>query len=99
MLSCDPDYMYLTHYGRVDDVRQLAVKLIEGIDAFATFGERFRDDESRRQKIGAAMTDWLLERLHEHGGKLTDAKSLELLCDDIALNTSGIECWLDYRDR
>jgi glyoxylase-like metal-dependent hydrolase (beta-lactamase superfamily II) len=99
MLSCDPDYMYLTHYGRVDDVRQLAVKLIEGIDAFATFGERFRDDESRRQKIGAVMTDWLLERLHEHGVKLTDEKSLELLCDDIALNTRGIECWLDYRDR
>ena len=99
LVECNPDFMYLTHYGRVDDVQRLAVKLIEGIDAFAAFGERFKDDDSRRQKIAAAMTEWLLADLHEHGVELTEEKCLELLCDDIDLNTRGIECWLDYRNR
>jgi glyoxylase-like metal-dependent hydrolase (beta-lactamase superfamily II) len=94
-----PEYMYLTHYGRVDDVQTLAQQMIEGVDAYARFGEQFDHVDSRTQKIEAAMRDWLLDGLSAHGVSLSEKRCLQLLQDDIALNAAGIECWLDGRNR
>ena len=94
-----PDYMYLTHYGRVGDVQRLAASMIEGIDTLAGFAEKYKDDEFRRQKIETAISDWLLEGLRKHGVSLAQDRCLQLLQTDIVLNTQGIEFWLDHRDR
>jgi hypothetical protein len=91
--------MYLTHYGRVDEVQRLAARMIEGIDTLVEFAERYKDDIIRRQKIETAITDWLLEGLVNHGVSLAQVRCLELLQTDIVLNTQGIEFWLDHRDR
>jgi glyoxylase-like metal-dependent hydrolase (beta-lactamase superfamily II) len=99
LVESRPDYMYLTHYGRVEDVQHLAKKMIEGVDAFVGFAEQYRDHDQRRQKIENAMSDWLLRGLHKHGVSLSDDQCLELLEADIKLNTRGIEIWLDHRDR
>ena len=92
-----PDYMYLTHYGRVDDVQRLAKEMIDGVDTFVSFAEKYKDDDERRQKIETAMRDWLLRGLANHGVMLEQKRSLELLGADITLNTQGIEFWLDQR--
>lgn len=94
-----PDYMYLTHYGRVGDVQRLAKVMIAGVDTLVEIAERYKDDEFRRQKIETAMSDWLLAGLEEHGVTLGRERCLELLGSDIRLNTRGIEIWLDRRDR
>ena len=94
-----PDFMYLTHYGRVGDVQRLATKMIEGVSMLVGFGERYKDDDLRSQKIEAAMSEWLLAGLRQHGVSLSEEKCLQLLQADIVLNTQGIEHWLDYRDR
>jgi len=99
LIADKPDFMYLTHYGRVDDIERLAAKMIEGVDAFAGFALQYEHDESRRQKIETSMSDWLLQGLREHGVTLPEEKSLQLLGADIELNTQGIEFWLDHRDR
>lgn len=96
LVANGPDCMYLTHYGRVEDVPRLAKDMLKGVDALAGFGKRFKNDESRRQKIEAAMGDWLLKGLREHGVTLSDENCMELLRPDIALNTQGIEFWLDH---
>jgi glyoxylase-like metal-dependent hydrolase (beta-lactamase superfamily II) len=94
-----PECMYLTHYGKVDDVQQLAQKMLEGVDTMVEFAEQYKDHPDRTRMIKAAMTRWLMAGLREHGVKLTDETCLELLASDIELNTSGIEIWLDRRDR
>lgn len=94
-----PDHMYLTHYGRVDDVQHLAKKMIEGVDRLAAFGEQYENQNSRQQKIEAAISDWLLDGLRKHGVTIAEDRCLELLENDIILNTQGIEFWLDHRDR
>jgi glyoxylase-like metal-dependent hydrolase (beta-lactamase superfamily II) len=97
LVANEPDCMYLTHYGRVKDVQRLAKKMIEGVDKLAGFGEKYKDSPSRTQKIEAAMTEWLMGGLRDHGVKLTDEECLHLLRPDIKLNTAGIEIWLDHR--
>ena len=99
LIADKPDYMYLTHYGRVDEVPRLAKVLIDGVDTLAGFAEKYKDDDSRRQKIETAMGDWLMARLEKHGVSLGKDRCMELLGSDIKLNTQGIEFWLDHRDR
>jgi len=97
LVANEPDYMYLTHYGRVADVQRLAKVMIEGIDTLVGFAERYKDDDLRRQKIETAMADWLMDGLDKHGVKLAKDRCMELLRPDIKLNTQGIEFWLDHR--
>jgi len=97
LVANSPDYMYLTHYGRVDDVQRLAKMMIEGIDTLVGFAEQYKDDDLRRQKIETAMADWLMDGLDKHGVKLGKDRCMELLRPDIELNTQGIEFWLDHR--
>jgi len=97
LVANEPDYMYLTHYGRVTDVQRLAKVMIEGIDTLVGFAERYKDDDLRRQKIETAMADWLMDGLDKHGVKLAKDRCMELLRPDIKLNTQGIEFWLDHR--
>ncbi|HEY5775300.1 MAG TPA: MBL fold metallo-hydrolase, partial [Xanthomonadales bacterium] len=95
LVEAKPDYMYLTHYGRVDDVQRLAKVMLGGIDVLVGIAEKYRDHESRTQKIETAMSDWLIEGLEKHGVTLSRERCLELLHSDIKLNTQGIEVWLD----
>jgi len=97
LVAIKPDYMYLTHYGRVGDVQQLAEVMIEGVDTLVEIAERYKDDQSRRQKIEQAMDKWLMDRLDKHGVSLSQDRCRELLNADIKLNTQGIEIWLDHR--
>ncbi|MGA9574684.1 MAG: MBL fold metallo-hydrolase [Lysobacterales bacterium] len=95
LMEVQPEYMYLTHYGRVSDVPRLAGMMLDGIDKLVEIAERFRDDSLRRQKIETAMADWLLDGLEKHGVTLDKNTCLALLESDIKLNAQGIECWLD----
>jgi glyoxylase-like metal-dependent hydrolase (beta-lactamase superfamily II) len=99
LMECAPDYMYLTHYGRVADVGRLAGKMIDGVDQYVAFAERYDGDGNRREKIETAMYEWLMSGLREHGVTLSESRCAELLMADIQLNTAGIEIWLDHRKR
>jgi glyoxylase-like metal-dependent hydrolase (beta-lactamase superfamily II) len=99
LVAIQPDCMYLTHYGRVDAVQRLAKMMIEGVDVLVDIAENFVNEDFRRQKIEAAIGEWFVNSLRNHGVSLTDERCLELLQTDIVLNTQGIEFWLDHRDR
>ena len=97
LVADEPDCMYLTHYGRVDDVQRLAENMLEGVDKLVEIAEQYKDDDSRRQKIETAMSDWFMDGLRKHGVSLAQDKCLELLHADVVFNTQGIEFWLDHR--
>ncbi len=99
LMARKPEYMYLTHYGRVGDLPGLAAEMQHGVDVFASFGELHKDDDQRTQKIEAAIHDWLMTGLRKHGVSLSDEECSRLLQADVVLNTQGIEFWLDHRDR
>ncbi len=99
LAAVKPDFMYLTHYGRVDDVQRLAQVMIAGVDTLVSFAEQYKDDDSRTQKIEAAMGEWLMNGLDEHGVTLDRDRCQQLLRADIKLNTQGIEFWLDHPRR
>ena len=96
MLEKQPENMYLTHFGRVQDVQRLADDMISSVEQFATFGEQFDGDENRQQAIRSAMMEWLMARARQHGVVYSDDKLREVFANDVVLNTQGIEFWLDH---
>ncbi len=97
LVSCQPEKMYLTHFGKVTDVPRLAADLHEMIDAFVRFAEQVRDQkgEERRQNVQQRMEDLYLSRLHEHGCECDRAQMMDILGSDISMNVLGLEVWLD----
>lgn len=99
LMATSPDYMYLTHFGRVDNLEKLSADMLERVDILVSIAEQFKDADNRTEQLSSTMTDWLMGLLREHGCMLSDEGCLEILKVDVMLNTKGIEFWLDHRDR
>jgi glyoxylase-like metal-dependent hydrolase (beta-lactamase superfamily II) len=91
-----PENIYLTHFGRVRDLRRLADDMLASIEQFVSWGEAFAADERRRERIESAMMQWLIARARAHGVSLPGDALAEIFQGDVTLNTQGIEFWLDH---
>lgn len=99
LMATSPDYMYLTHFGRIDNLGKLSADMLERVDVLVSIAEQFKNADNRFEQISSTMTDWLMRLLREHGCELSDERCHELLKVDVMLNTKGIDFWLDHRDR
>ncbi len=99
LLERDPQWMYLTHYGRVGHLDRLAGQLIEGIGMLADAGERHEHEADRSTRIRDDFSDWLIRAIREHGVTLPDDQLAQVLEQDIGLNTQGVEVWLERRKK
>ena len=94
LLASDPDWMYLTHFGRVGDVRRLAGLLIEQIDAMVALGLALKAAPGRHGALKAGLTALYRTQLLRHGVVEIDA-GIAGLALDIELNAQGLRIWLD----
>lgn len=99
MMKKDPSNMYLTHFGRVRDVRRLALDMRAGVHEFVSLAERFVTAKNRTQSIEEAMMDGLCERARAHGVSVDEDELRETFAGDVILNTQGIEFWLEHGRR
>ena len=97
MMEKSPKNMYLTHFGRVQNVEPLAEKMKAAVLQFVQFADRFADAGDRTAQIENAMMEWLLEGIREHGVELPEEELRGIVQNDVVLNTQGIEFWIDHR--
>ena len=99
-LVFSPQAMYLTHFGKVTNVRQLADELHERIDDLAVLATSVNDKgEQRYQLIKEGLIHIMLSDIRRHGCELDRAEILKVLEMDIDLNTQGLVVWLDRKNR
>ena len=96
MMARAPESMYLTHFGRVQDLGRLAEDMRAGVREYVELAERFEDSDDRTRRIEEAMMTRLLERAREHGVRVSDEELRETFLGDVVLNTQGIEFWLEH---
>ena len=96
LMARQPEFMYLTHFGRVGGLARLAADMRKGIERFVEWGETFAASERRRERIEEAMMNWLVEGACAHGVNYPEAKLRYIFGGDVVLNTQGIEFWLDH---
>jgi len=97
LMKRGPDWMYLTHFGRVGDTPRLAGDLLTRIDEFVAIAEFYSDAENRSKLIVSAMLDGLEDAAREHGVVMSSEDFRAIVAVDVKLNTQGLEFWLDHR--
>ncbi|MEX1034095.1 MAG: MBL fold metallo-hydrolase [Cellvibrionaceae bacterium] len=95
LLGFEPERFFLTHYGMVAATNSHAEQLKQQIDDYVKIALRHKNDGSQRQnKIAEALLDYTLQALRAHGSPLPETRQRELLATDMALNSQGLEVWL-----
>jgi len=94
LLAREPAWMYLTHYGRVGDVKRLAGLLFEQIDAMVALAQAQRGAPERHAALKAGLTQLCRAQLLRHGAEDIEA-GITGLALDIELNAQGLGIWLD----
>ncbi|PWK93065.1 MBL fold metallo-hydrolase [Fulvimonas soli] len=95
LLALRPEAMYLTHYGRVEDLARLARDLHEQIDAMVAFARAAAGKPDRHAWLLDALADLYAGRAAAHGWSGGRKRLRELLDMDIELNAQGLEVWLE----
>jgi glyoxylase-like metal-dependent hydrolase (beta-lactamase superfamily II) len=95
LLSAEPACMYLTHYGRVEDVPRLGALLLSLVQGLAAIGQAHRHAADRHDALKSAQLDLFLRSLREHGCEMPEARIAQLLAIDLELNAQGLAVWLD----
>lgn len=95
LLTLNPEAMYLTHYGRVEDVEHLASKLHELIDAMVAVARHCDGLPERHARLVKKLTELYATRTAEHGWHGSRDELLHWLGMDIELNAQGLGVWLD----
>jgi len=95
LLSYQPQNMYLTHYGAVTEVTQLAEKLHQSIDEQVLLMEAVADEPPahRHDILFDRLMTQLLDQLQQHGCNLPTARCRQLLATDVELNVQGLQHW------
>ncbi|MEX2494792.1 MAG: MBL fold metallo-hydrolase [Woeseia sp.] len=97
IMGLGPSRLYLTHYSLVTSLTRLASDMHRRIDDFVAIAERHAEEPDRTSAMRAGMYHYLVARLEEHGFRGDERRLHALLDVDVALNTMGLEHWLDHR--
>ena len=94
-LEFEPERMYVTHFGMVENVPQLAGDLRRRIQFHAETAMKYARFENRFQLIKSAITDRTLAELKKLGCPVPGPACKGLLEFDFDLNAAGLEIWVD----
>jgi glyoxylase-like metal-dependent hydrolase (beta-lactamase superfamily II) len=95
MMSYAPKRIYQTHFGPVTDLDRLARDLHASIVELVRIARTHAHAADRRARIEADMFRFLSVRLDDHGCTVNLAERHRLLDEDVRLNASGLEVWLN----
>lgn len=96
ILSLHPEAVYVTHYGRVDDIPRVADDLIRLIEAHVAIALAERDSgPDRTARIESGIAALIAEESIRSGWGLQGEAAVRVLASDVTLNAQGLEVWLD----
>ena len=88
--------VYVTHYGKVDDLEARLATLHRQVDALAALGRREADaGPARRERLWAGVKALLLDEVRRYGAPFTEAQVMAAYGQDVDLNADGLIAWLD----
>ncbi len=94
IMALKPTQAYLTHFGEVSDLPQLASDLHRRIDEFCAIALDCKDAEDPFQEMMEQLMSRMEIDLKAHGCKLTEAQISKLLKGDIEVSVQGLTVWL-----
>ncbi|MDZ7814373.1 MAG: MBL fold metallo-hydrolase [Ideonella sp.] len=97
LLAMQPQCVYLTHYGRLGDVTQLAAQQSDLLAEVVRLGEMCQSLDTPEAALQQGLAQIYLRSLRAHGHMDSDERLLDALAVDIQLNSQGMAVWLKTR--
>lgn len=94
LMSLNPQRMYLTHFGMVEDVVLLSQQLRQSIEEYVQIAQQCKTAENRVEKLQQMLLQHTMDKLKALGKQHTEAEVHSLLDMDIQLNAQGLDFWL-----
>lgn len=98
LMGYSPEFMYLAHYGRIDDLQSMAGQLHRCLDAYVELTQSVTAD-GRYEQLLTGLKQIYLEQLRQHECSLPLARQEELLSLDLAINAQGLEVWMQRQEK
>ncbi len=95
LMAAAPRQMFLTHYSRITEVGDCAVRLNAMLEATVAAALAQRDSPDRLAALTAALLKLYGDGARAFGVALPADRIDALLLDDAALNAAGLIAWLD----
>jgi glyoxylase-like metal-dependent hydrolase (beta-lactamase superfamily II) len=95
LLALKPTAMYLTHYGRVEDVSRLSRDMHHQIDEMVALAQAADHEPNRQEALIDSLGALYATRAQAHGWTQGRQALESILGMDIQLNAQGLEIWLD----
>ena len=95
LLALAPQRMYLTHFGSVERVQEVAVQQLALLDRTVALGRALSAAPDRHEALKSGLRSLYETELRARGSQLSSAAIHALLAQDIELNAQGMGVWLD----
>ena len=99
LLEKNPQRMYLTHFGMIENVQQQASKLSKDLTLYSDIALSQQTQSNRVDKLIEKLNQHTLNELRELGSRQEQTLILELLKTDITLNAQGLDIWLTRQEK
>jgi glyoxylase-like metal-dependent hydrolase (beta-lactamase superfamily II) len=96
LMSYQPQRMFLTHFGMIEDVNRLADDLRRKLQEYSLLAQRHRDSDRPHQDLKTALKALHKEDLQRLGAKLSEREIEQLFAVDFELNTQGLLFWQEH---
>ena len=95
LLTLNPKYLYLTHFGMIEPTDAVIAQLKQSINAFVKIAQSEKDNsEGRVGRIEQKLMQWLLDQLDKTECDLPLGDRKKMLATDCNLNAQGLDVWL-----
>jgi glyoxylase-like metal-dependent hydrolase (beta-lactamase superfamily II) len=98
MLSFNPERIFLTHYGCVNDAQRQGQQVLQLIRGMEELGSRAKHHPDRHAVLKGELANLYASSLRDNGIEPTPER-LDLLSVDIELNAQGMAFWLDRESK
>lgn len=95
IMEKDPERLYLTHFGMVTAVAELADQLHHDIDAYVDIMDKC-EDAGATSLIESSLRDYLITRLSAMNPGVEPSIARAVLAHDIELNAQGLSFWKQH---
>jgi glyoxylase-like metal-dependent hydrolase (beta-lactamase superfamily II) len=95
LLAMQPRCLYVTHYGRVDDVPRLGALMLDLLSQMVALGRAEQHHANRHEALKRGQLEIFATSLAAHGCDFSRDKIADLLSIDLELNAQGMAVWLD----
>jgi len=98
LLENHPEYIYLTHYGRVCEVASLAEDMHHAIDAYVVIAracQGIHDTAEQLAAIRSGLSQHVCDLASRQQWRLQGETVLALYAGDLTLNAQGLQGWLN----